>query len=748
MTPERYAQVKEIFQTALEMPLKERITYLGKACSGDKDLRTEVDALLAETEKKTAAALKAGVLRPGKTPVNTMGAMTRWVGTRTHKRWLGIAALVVLAGAGYFVYRLIQQTMVRQVESYLISSLDSSAVAMDLQVAKWLGGAEHLAADPRFVADVEKLLARSSKAIPTYDHRLDDMRVPIQQRIEGVRKIEGFAFFILVDRFGHSIADEGSGLMGTKPSRFGYGLLGDVIGGSSRFIAASTRRLTADHPLEGELLNRHYVATPVKNAEGYVIAALVLGYPAQESLAEIMKAAWAGKSGETYLINAEALILSGARFPVEHEAMNEAARKTPKGTVLPKLWARDPGGDLLHGFKPLGNPRTWTRTPPAANSITRRYTQNESLEGVVMEPYRDYRGVSSVGAWRWLPAHDIGMICEIDSGEAFAPLRIMQASTGGLLLLGALFAGAWMWSLYSLSKVQGRLEGIRTVGQYTLESQIASGGMGEVFLANHSLLKRPTAIKIVRQDLVTPQLTDKFVREVTLASQLRSPYTVQIYDFGVAQGRLPYCAMEFVPGLNLDEVVKAGGALPPARVIHVMRQVFESLAEAHGAKLIHRDIKPHNVMLAELGGRSDVVKVLDFGLAKAVESEYGADSAPSLVAGTPAYLAPERIHSGGLADPRSDLYACGMLGYFLLNGYEAFRAGPKLFNDILQKEPPMTEQLAAAPEDLRRMVLECLAKDLDERPKSAAELVERCEMLGRVHPWPQSEARAWWAARG
>lgn len=748
MTPERYAQVKELFQTALDLPAKERATYLGKACGGDKALRAEVDALLAETEKKTAAILKAGVLRPGKTPAGTMGAMTRWVGTRTHKRWIGIAALVVLGAAGYYVYRLIQQTMVRQVENHLVSSLDSSAVALDLQIAKWLDGAEHLAGDPRFVADIERLLGKGGKEIPTYDKRLDEWRKPILERIEGVRRIERFAFYILVDRFGHSIADEGSGLMGTKPSRFGYGLLGDVIGGSSRFIAASTRRLTADHPLEGELLNRHYVATPVKNAEGYVIAALVLGYPAQESLAAIMKAAWAGTSGETYLINAEALILSGSRFPVEHEAMNEAARKTPKGMVLPKLWARDPGGDVLRGYKPKENPRTWTRTPAAANAITRRYAQNETLEGVVMEPYRDYRGVLTVGAWRWLPKHDIGMICEMDAGEAFAPLRIMQASAGGLLLLGALFAGAWMWSLISLSKVQGRLEGIKTVGQYTLESQIASGGMGEVFLANHALLKRPTAIKIVRQDLVTPQLTDKFVREVTLASQLRCPYTVQIYDFGVAQGRLPYCAMEFVPGMNLDEVVKSGGPLPAARVIHILRQVFESLAEAHGAKLIHRDIKPHNVMLAELGGRSDVVKVLDFGLAKAVESEYGVDSAPSLVAGTPAYLAPERIHSGGLADPRSDLYACGMLGYFLLSGAEAFRAGPKLFNDILQKEPPVTEELAQAPEDLRRMVLECLAKDLDARPASANGLVERCELLAREYPWPQSEARAWWAARG
>lgn len=734
------------------MPKGERRAYLEAACGGDRGLQAEVQALLEETEKKTAGVLQRGVLRPGvlgsgRTPSSTAGAMTRWAARQEHKKWIGVAALVVLGAAGIFVYQLVQRTMMRQVENYLVSSLNSSAVALDLQIDKWMDGAKHLAGDPRLVLDVETLLQKAGKDIPPYDRRLDAWREPILERIEEVRKIEGFGYFILVDRFGHSIAYEGQGLMGSKPSRFGYGLLGDVVAGNSRFIAASTRRLIDGHPLEGELMNRHYVATPVKNDEGYVVAVLVLGFPARESLATILQAGWTGKSGEIYLINAEALILSGARFPVEHEGMNEAARQAEKGTVLPKLWARDPGGDLMQGYRPKGNPRTWTRTPTAAEAISRRYTQNDATEGVVMTPYRDYRGVPTVGAWRWLTQHDIGMICEMDAGEALAPLRIMQASAGSLLLLGAVFAGAWVWSLYSLSRVQGRLEGIRTVGQYTLESQIASGGMGEVFLANHALLKRPTAIKIVRQDLVTPALTEKFVREVTLASQLRSPYTVQIYDFGVAQGRLPYCAMEFVPGMNLDEVVKAGGALPAARVIHILRQVFESLAEAHGAKLIHRDIKPHNVMLAELGGRSDVVKVLDFGLAKAVESEYGVDSAPSLVAGTPAYLAPERIHSGGLMDARSDLYACGMLGYFLLSGEEAFAAGPKLFHDILHKEPPLSEGMAAAPEDLRRLVLECLAKDLEARPRSAMDLVERCERLAREYPWPQSAAREWWATR-
>ncbi len=747
MTPERYASVKEVFQAALDLNPEERISYLRTACGEDKTLRQEVEALLAETDKKTAAILRAGVLRPGKSSGQSSGAMTRWIGTRPHKRWIALAAMVVLAGAGYLVYRLIQNTMVRQVEENLTASLNSSAVALDLAIDRWMSGAEHLARDPQMVRDLEALLREAGPERPPYAKGLEKWRDALRYRVEVARKVEGYAFYFLVDRFGRGILDEGAGLAGRSPSRFGFGLLGDVVAGNARFIAATTRRLTQDHPLEGELLNRHYVAAPVKNATGYVIGVIVFGYLAKQSFAPIFEAGRVGRSGETYLINAEALHLSGSRFPVVHEASNEAARQTPADTVLPKIWARDPGVDLRTGKAPKDNPRTWPPTKAAAMAISRRYTPGAALRGVEMTPYRDYRGVPAVGAWRWIPKHDIGMICEMDAEEAFAPLRIMQASAGGLLLLGLGFAGAWVWSLYSLSRVQGRLEGIKTVGQYTLESQIASGGMGEVFLANHALLKRPTAIKIVRQDLVTPQLTDKFVREVTLASQLRCPYTVQIYDFGVAQGRLPYCAMELVPGMNLDEVVKASGPLPPARVIHILRQVFESLAEAHGAKLIHRDIKPHNVMLSELGGRSDVVKVLDFGLAKAVESEFGVDSAPSLVAGTPAYLAPERIHSGGLADPRSDLYACGMLGYYLLNGEEAFQAGPKLFNDILQKAPPMTAALEAAPADLRAMILECLAKDVDQRPPNAAGLVERCESLGRVYPWPQSEARAWWAAR-
>jgi tRNA A-37 threonylcarbamoyl transferase component Bud32 len=747
MSPERYARVKEIFQRALDLPERKRASFLHRECAADSALRHEVEALLIETSAKTEAAIAAGVLLPGKTAASTVGSLTRWAGARSHKRWIALAALIVIGTAAYFVYRLIQQTMVRQVEENLVASLNSSTVALNLAINHWLSGVEQLARDPQLIADIEELQRRAGPERPPHAKGLEPWRDAIQRRIEIARKIEGHAFYILVDRFGRGIVDEGSGLLGKQPSRFGFGLLGDVIAGTSRFIAATTRRLTANHPLEGELVNRHYVAAPVKNQAGYVIGALVLGYHARESLAPILEAGRAGRSGETYLINAEALHLSGSRFSIEHEAINDAARRMPAGTVLPKIWARDPGGSLLQGFQPKENPRTWPPTRAAAQAISRRYTPGAALSGVEMEPYRDYRGVRAVGAWQWLPKHDIGIIYEMDAGEAFAPLRIMQASAGGLLLLGLLFAAAWMWSLFALSRMRGRLEGIKTVGQYTLETQLASGGMGEVFLANHALLKRPTAIKIVRQDLVTPRLTEKFVREVTLASQLRSPCTVQIYDFGVAQGRLPYCAMEFVPGLNLDEAVREGGPMPPARVIHVLRQVFESLAEAHGAKLIHRDIKPHNVMLSELGGRSDVVKVLDFGLAKAIEGELGADSAPSLVAGTPAYLAPERIHSGGLVDPRSDLYACGMLGYFLLSGHEAFTAGPKLFNDILQKAPPLTDALAAAPEGLRHLILECLEKDLDRRPASARELVDRCELLSHAHPWSQAEARAWWKAR-
>jgi serine/threonine-protein kinase len=204
----------------------------------------------------------------------------------------------------------------------------------------------------------------------------------------------------------------------------------------------------------------------------------------------------------------------------------------------------------------------------------------------------------------------------------------------------------------------------RKLGQYQLKQCLGSGGMGEVYLAEHVLLRRPCALKLIRPELAgNPTSLRRFEREVQVTATLTHPNTVEIYDYGHAEDGTFYCVMEYLPGLDLEQLVSRHGPLPPQRAVHLLRQVCGSLAEAHAAGLIHRDIKPGNIIVCRRGGHHDVAKLLDFGLVRGPDL---GQNGPKLtregtIAGTPAYMAPEQAASRDDLDARSDVYSLGAL---------------------------------------------------------------------------------------
>jgi serine/threonine-protein kinase len=265
----------------------------------------------------------------------------------------------------------------------------------------------------------------------------------------------------------------------------------------------------------------------------------------------------------------------------------------------------------------------------------------------------------------------------------------------------------------------------------------------------HALLKRPTAIKILKSHLATDELVARFEREVQLASRLEHPATVEIFDYGRARGGTFYYAMEYVDGITLAALLEREGAQPVPRVAHILKQVCESLREAHGKGLIHRDIKPGNVMLCERGGEADVVKVLDFGLIKDVHATDTRDITQyARVLGTPLYMPPERIHSPAGADPRVDIYAVGVVAFQLLTGKRVFDAPNELelARQIVEVEAPRASRVAAqpVPPALDELVARCLAKDPAQRPQQVEELIAAFSRLLREHPWTQEAAMRWW----
>jgi tRNA A-37 threonylcarbamoyl transferase component Bud32 len=315
-----------------------------------------------------------------------------------------------------------------------------------------------------------------------------------------------------------------------------------------------------------------------------------------------------------------------------------------------------------------------------------------------------------------------------------------------------LWAGVGVAMLISLIHHRLRLETFkaRRLGQYVVETRIARGAMGELYRATHALLKRPTAIKVVRPEIVSEETLRRFEHEVRQTCRLAHPNSVLIYDYGHTATGVFYYAMELLQGLNLEQVVEKAGPLPAGRVIHILAQACAALEEAHALGLIHRDIKPRNLMLCVHGGEYDFVKVLDFGLVKDLRSLDPSGTVAGTVCGSPETIAPEAIR-GEAIGPAADLYALGAVACFLLTGAGVFNASTaaEYFYHHLHTEPiPPSELVRTVPADLEALLLECLRKDPSLRPGSARALRERLLGCRDARSWTREDATRWWQEIG
>ncbi len=300
----------------------------------------------------------------------------------------------------------------------------------------------------------------------------------------------------------------------------------------------------------------------------------------------------------------------------------------------------------------------------------------------------------------------------------------------------------------------------RELGSYRLERRLGVGGMGEVWLARHRMLARPAAIKLIRTELLGGgngrgrEMAQRFEREAQATALLRSPHTVELYDFGTAADGSFYYVMELLDGFDLDQLVTRFGPLPPERVIHMLRQVCDSLAEAHEVGLIHRDIKPANLYACRNGREVDFMKVLDFGLVmeKADHMVPDGTSKPQVAGGTPAFMSPEQVLGDETVDARSDIYAIGCVAYWLLTSTTVFSGETPIQTMMMQvslaPDPPSKRGGRALPAELEAIVLACLAKEPASRPQSVDELSSRLAAVPLERTWGREDAMRWWASEG
>ncbi|MEO5764825.1 MAG: serine/threonine protein kinase [Casimicrobiaceae bacterium] len=671
------------------------------------------------------------------------------VETETWRNAATVITGLLLIGLGYWAYHGVQRSIVETRMTSLEALLGTVVKGLDVWVGEHRAEADRLARDPSVIQSATRLAA-GARDPGIVSGKCTAEANELSRHLQSLLSTQGVVGFRIVDRSGLVLASRDPQRCGSRLRSGAFRQRLDLaIDGTAQF-ARPYPDVELSHNAPGE--ERRPVAwflAPIRAPGGPVVAALAMGVVTDRELATVFSAARPGTTTEAFAFSDDGLMLTPSRFTEDLIAADVIPQSASNAALV--VAVRDPGGDLMHGHVPPLEPAARPLTQAAALAVAARgKPAGSDWKGVIDVPYRSYRGSEVLGTWRWLPEYDMGVIAEISTAEAFAALRyfwISFALIGGFV---ALSLAAALMSASSLARLQRQFGRLQRVGAYTLEKQISEGGMATIWLARHALLKRPTAIKVLKKHIATDEFIHRFEREVQIASQLLHPNTVRVYDFGRTREGQPYYVMEYLDGVTLAELVTHSGAAPAGRVIHILRQVGAALREAHEHGMIHRDVKPDNVMLCRRG-EDDVVKLLDFGLVKNLERAQTRDITKQIrILGTPRYMAPERILNPADVDARSDIYAVGAVAYFLLTGKPIFDGDDNLEigNQVLHTPAPRASANGAAgiPESLDALIAACLEKDRIKRPQTMDQVINALDRLSSRLAWTQVDAAAWWAA--
>lgn len=678
---------------------------------------------------------------------------------RWNSGWLWVAALLPTAIVGWLTYRQVAASLRGAVANELTVIANSTSMAAQ----KFLDDKASLVAswsrEPEILNAITEMVAIGEQKDPIEKLKAAEQPEIIRTQLQKLSGFETVKFVVwnrsgmllcswLPDRsdFGIQVTESGARnhirVFQGKSVLFGPARLSEYSDGF---------RPETSEPVIANIV-------PIRKDDGEIIAAmLVRGIETYEQFDNIFREVSESSGFDAYAVNSSEIMVTNSLMALQ--SSNSLSLELQKESVAVNLRVTDPGTEItpanIGSLVPNATGRedidpfvAWRRAQPLTVSCA-SVTNRES--DVCVSPYNNYAGETVVGAWAWNQNWDLGVVVERDYVDAFTPARIVQL---GFLILGGLLSLTAYLAAAQLAKQSAKTHAaLHPLGRYELVGELGSGGMGVVYKARHKQLGRDVALKVLRSDRRNRDDRLRFGREAKLAASLSNSHSVQIYDYGHSDGGEAFCVMEFLQGITLYESVMRSGAQSFGRVLFILRQICDSLIEAHESGLLHRDIKPQNVMLSLDASVGDWAVVFDFGLAKPVNPDAGSYQTAEMVwAGTPMYMAPERYRDPGGMDPRSDVYSIGCIAYFLISGRPPYvECDPESLFALVLSEEPLSMSIhrdADVPQELVDLVNGCMAKDVDDRFESTLALSRRVDDLREKFPWTVEQAREWWQLHG
>jgi serine/threonine-protein kinase len=648
---------------------------------------------------------------------------------------------VVLIGVTLYVAWLVRERFRASVQNSLRTVHTANLSALELWLDNQISDAVRVAEEPAiesFAAGLVTNIELDNQAFDVDASTPTPRKNPAAQRIDLLTSQlheTGYAGWAILDTLGNILASSDKTLRGGQ-----FPIRRAVFDRLSRGESTLIRPFQFQNSQgEGRVLMCALAPIPLDH-RGTASIALMID-PADQ-FTEILSVAQIGSSGETYAFDGNGVMLSRSRF--EHQLKSSGLLSADQSSPL-HVQIRDPGVDLRKQ-----QPNSDMQSRPLTKMADRATRGGEGFDAT---GYTGYRGVPVIGVWKWLPQYEFGVATELTVEEAYAPLRILSNSFVSLLLVVlissiSLLGFAWVARPRQINSM--RLQALRRrLGQYDLLQPIGRGGMGIVYLGSHELLDRRVAIKVLENADANVRSLARFQREVQLTAKLQHPNTIEIYDFGRTEEGTFFYVMELVDGISLEQLIHFYGRQPAERVIYILLQICGSVSEAHSSGLVHRDIKPANVLLTSRSGIHDLVKVLDFGLAKQMDHDSLQLTRVDSLTGTPLFMSPESIRDASAAGVSGDVYSIGAVGYTLLCGRPPFEADCSA--DVcamkLHQHPELPEdhlQGVSLAKDLQTILMSCLRLDPAERPESVEVLAARLAACHDSPRWTQADAALWW----